>query len=340
MGGAAAGEVASAMAAKALDGYRSEEEPERQLKSLLAKANTKIFNKAASEDEFRGMGTTATAAVVEGDRVVIAHVGDSRAYLWRGKHLSRLTEDHSLVGEMLRLGQLDPADAETHPQRSIITRALGVDPEVEIDTLSLEWKKNDLILLCSDGLYSMVPDDVIEEVLRRGDSFKKLAGALVDEANARGGRDNITVVLFDPETAGDGTDAGSDDLREGAAPEKKRRMWPRSTGGRIALIAALVTLALAGGAWLASRQFYYLGVANDRVVIYRGVPLSIGPLDLYSLHRESDIDPGTLQPYEQQRLGEEELYSRDEAERIMDNLRRGLEQNRPPAAVTDSGRRS
>lgn len=334
MGGAAAGEVASAMAAGALKDYRpGREAPEPQMERLLAGANGKIYRKAVSEPGYRGMGTTITAAVVDGGRVALAHVGDSRAYLWRGGRLSPLTEDHSLVGEMLRLGQLDPGEAETHPQRSIITRALGVDPEVEIDTLSLDWEKDDLFLLCSDGLHAMMPDEDIGAVLERSGDLEQLAGALVDEANSRGGRDNITVILFAPErVAGDETGG-----RHREAPEPRQRRRLSSTAGRITLATVVVIVALAGGGWLASRHVYYLGVEQDRVVIYQGLPLSVGPVDLYDTWRESGVDFGSLEPFEQERVLKGELRSQSEAERMLESYERRERMESPAGAATVTG---
>lgn len=331
MGGAAAGEVASEIAAGSLGDFRpGEERPEPQLKRLLGAANSKIFQKAVDEEQLRGMGTTVTAAVVEDDRVVIAHVGDSRAYLWRDDRLVLLTEDHSLVGEMLRLGKIDPGDVESHPQRSIITRALGVDPEVEVDTLSLTWQENDLFLLCSDGLYSMVPEEEIAALLKQGGGLRQTANALIEAANARGGLDNITVVLFAPEGAPDGD---GDEEEAAVRPAKKRRLpWPRTKVARLMTIAALVAAFLLAGGWLANRQVYYLDVDQGRLVIYRGVPVSIGPLELYGVYRESDVDFSSLQPYEQERLLKRELQSREEAERMLDNYEQRKNERRLEAS--------
>src|SRR5205807_2819087 len=141
------------------------------------------------------MGTTLTVAYLDDSELSIAHVGDSRAYLFRDGSLKRLTQDHSLVDELVRRGKLTEEQAAEHPQRSIITRALGPEPTVEVDTFTYSMRPGDVLLLCSDGLTSMVPEQRIAEILAGGDGMKPLADQLIDEANAAGGRDNITVVL-------------------------------------------------------------------------------------------------------------------------------------------------
>jgi protein phosphatase len=144
------------------------------------------------------MGTTVTVALVEDGSVTIGHVGDSRAYLIRGDSLEQLTDDHSLVAELVRSGRLSPEEAESHPQRSVITRALGTDPDVDVDTLSVAAEPRDLFLICSDGLTSMVGDDTILDIVERNRSnLEAAAKELVNRANRSGGEDNITVVFFE-----------------------------------------------------------------------------------------------------------------------------------------------
>jgi PPM family protein phosphatase len=197
MGGAKAGEVASAMATDAFEGERSSDEPaEAQLARILREANRRIYKLAVSDESHRGMGTTLTAAKITGDEVSIAHVGDSRAYRMREGELEQLTRDHSLVAELERSGQITPEAAEHHPQRSIITRALGPEPDVEVDTYTVAGRDGDLFLLCSDGLTSMISDEEVSSILRSADSLDDAADALVRAANQSGGKDNITVVLF------------------------------------------------------------------------------------------------------------------------------------------------
>src|SRR5438132_2356793 len=198
MGGAQAGEIASQLAAGSLQ-HADRDGPydEAHVVALIQDANRSVYERARTDESTSGMGTTMTVALVDGDIVRIGHVGDSRAYLVREHSLEQLTEDHSLVGELIRSGRLSPEEAEGHPHRSVITRVLGTDPEVDVDSFSVGTKPGDLFMLCSDGLTSMVDDARILEVLEenRGD-VKGAAQALVDEANASGGEDNITVILF------------------------------------------------------------------------------------------------------------------------------------------------
>jgi serine/threonine protein phosphatase PrpC len=198
MGGAKAGEVASAVAVEAVEGAPTEsaEPAEAQLAKIVRDANRRIYDLAVADESRRGMGTTLTLAKLHGDEVSLAHVGDSRAYRLRGGELEQLTKDHSLVAELERSGQITPEAAEHHPQRSIITRALGPEPDVEVDTYTLAGREGDLFLICSDGLTSMISDDEVRSILRSAGSLDDAAEELVRAANQSGGKDNITVILF------------------------------------------------------------------------------------------------------------------------------------------------
>ncbi len=203
MGGAQAGEVASQIAVEAFEqGLPEDGSPEERLASRAREANTRIHDLSQAESERAGMGTTLTAAYLDRDDLAIAHVGDSRAYLYRDGTLTRLTQDHSLVDELVRRGKLTEEQAAEHPQRSIITRALGPEPQVEIDTWTYPLRDGDVVLLCSDGLTSMVSEELVATVLGRSESLEAAAQGLIDEANGAGGRDNITVVLFRLEEVG------------------------------------------------------------------------------------------------------------------------------------------
>jgi PPM family protein phosphatase len=197
MGGAKAGEVASAVAVDAVEAAKESSEPaEAQLANIVREANRRIYDLAVADESRRGMGTTLTLAKLHGDEVSLAHVGDSRAYRLRAGELTQLTRDHSLVAELERSGQITPEAAENHPQRSIITRALGPEPDVEVDTYTLTGREGDLFLICSDGLTSMVSDDEVASILRSAGSLDEAADELVRAANQSGGKDNITVILF------------------------------------------------------------------------------------------------------------------------------------------------
>src|SRR4051794_3855025 len=197
MGGAQAGEVASEMAIGEFVAERdSEAAAEDQLEQIAKAANRKIWDRAQSDTRHAGMGTTLTAAMVDGQSVAVGHVGDSRLYLYRDGEIERMTRDHSLVEEFVRQGKLTPEQAEKHPQRSVITRALGPENSVEVDTFRIPARDGDVFLLCSDGLSGMVSDAEMQSILGQGRSLDTTAAALVDAANANGGRDNITAVLF------------------------------------------------------------------------------------------------------------------------------------------------
>jgi serine/threonine protein phosphatase PrpC len=199
MGGAQAGEVASKVAVESFHaGLPHDSNPEHALAAHALAANARIHELSRENAEQAGMGTTLTAVYVGEQEVAIAHVGDSRAYCLRDGELLRLTDDHSLVDELIREGRLTPEEAEEHPQRSIITRALGPEETVEIDTRSFRARAEDVYLLCSDGLTSMVPEALLAEILRRHapTSLRAAGEALIAEANRAGGRDNITVILL------------------------------------------------------------------------------------------------------------------------------------------------
>jgi PPM family protein phosphatase len=199
MGGAKAGEVASALAADAVqESGNDSESGEARVAALIEEANRRVFRRASEDREASGMGTTMTVALVEADEVAIGHVGDSRAYLIRDGRLEQLTDDHSLVAELVRSGKLTPEEAETHPQRSVITRALGTEADVDVDTFSVRSAPGDLFLLCSDGLTSMVDDETILDAVERNRAdLQEAAKALISAANRGGGEDNITVVFFE-----------------------------------------------------------------------------------------------------------------------------------------------
>ncbi len=234
MGGAQAGEVASQIAIQAfeqgLDGAGSSEE---QLAQRIQEANRQIHERSRTESGREGMGTTLTAALLDDAGLAIGHVGDSRAYLFRDGELSRLTRDHSLVDELVRRGELTEAEAAEHPQRSIITRALGPEPEVTPDTSTYPVRAGDVLLLCSDGLTSMISEETMTEVLGGATSLDEAARALIEKANAAGGRDNITVILFRLEEV-----AGAD----GALADKEAtaigRAVPEATPIAVGAVAA------------------------------------------------------------------------------------------------------
>jgi serine/threonine protein phosphatase PrpC len=197
MGGARAGEVASRLAIESFQhGLEDTTDAEGSLAAYARAANVSIHERSQADAEHAGMGTTLTAVYVGEEEVAIAHVGDSRAYCLRDGELLRLTDDHSLVDELIRQGKLTPEEAVEHPQRSVITRALGPEADVEIDTRSYRARDGDVYLLCSDGLTTMVPDALIAEIMLAHGRLRDMGEALIGAANEAGGRDNITVVLL------------------------------------------------------------------------------------------------------------------------------------------------
>ncbi len=233
MGGAQAGEVASKLAASALEGGEGAGlEGRERVDALIQAANRRIYDRATSDPSASGMGTTMTVALVEGMTVVIGHVGDSRAYLVRGDSMEQLTEDHSLVNELLKSGKLSEEEAHIHPQRSVITRAVGTDPDVDVDAFAIEAEEGDVFLLCSDGLTDMVDDeDILDLVDRNRGNLEKAVRSLVQFANKQGGDDNITAVAF--RVSGGGTEPANDDTLtmravgdEPGEPDERTREYP------------------------------------------------------------------------------------------------------------------
>jgi protein phosphatase len=221
MGGAQAGEVASQLAighfADGLPGEEAEGSERRLARAVLA-ANAEIHALSEADSRRAGMGTTLTAAYVGRGQVSFAHVGDSRAYRLRGGELERITEDHSLVEELLRQGRLTEEEAEEHPQRSIITRALGPEPEVEVDTFTVAAQDGDVYLICSDGLTSMVAESTVAAIMREAPDIATAADGLIAAALDAGGRDNVTVVLFRIEEVGGADDPPTEALAPASMP--------------------------------------------------------------------------------------------------------------------------
>ncbi len=246
MGGAQAGEVASRLAIEAFEhGLPDDGSAEERLASRVREANHQIYERSRADRGRAGMGTTLTAAYVDDAHVAIAHVGDSRAYLFRDGTLQRLTQDHSLVDELVRRGKLTEEQAAEHPQRSIITRALGPEPDVEVDTWTYPARPGDVVLLCSDGLTSMISEDRVREVLAAHDNLEAAADALIHQANEAGGRDNITVVLFRLEELGDDDSSGEETMVGVAVP--RDALPDRETNGGSGEATAAQTTAESRG---------------------------------------------------------------------------------------------
>ena len=334
MGGAQAGELASGLAAAALRDESTElAGGEQRVDDLIQEANRRVYQRQSEDASASGMGTTMTVALVEDGRVAIGHVGDSRAYLVRDRKLEQLTEDHSLVAELVRSGKLSPEEADSHPQRSVITRVLGTDPDVDVDTFSVDTMAGDLFLLCSDGLTSMVDDETILRLVERnrGD-LKAAAKALVRAANKGGGDDNITVIFFEIAEGGSAAetertvtlpaveddDADTLDEHRGVPPIAVEQRDGDGHAGRralFALLALLLIVAACGVAVWGLWRSHFVGTESDgHVVVYQGLPWNVvGNVKLYRPVYVSPLIAAQLSQPERRKLFDHTLRSEDSA---------------------------
>ena len=291
MGGHAAGEVASEIAVNVLAELAPKDLDGAALEHAVEEANHEIIRAARDGRGRDGMGTTLTACMLENERLVIAQVGDSRAYLLHHGKLQQLTRDHSLMADMIEAGQLTPEEARHHPQRSVITRALGSDPNTRPDMYEINVETGDRLLVCSDGLSSMIEDEQIEAVMRRVPDPQRCASQLVNEAIAAGGHDNVTVIVSNV---------------TGFA-EKRRRKLARKTKFSVALVLVLFLAILGGGAWGVHTWLHttaYLGEDNGKVAVYEGVPADFLGMPLYKQQEVTDVSVDSLQPGTATRLQE------------------------------------
>ena len=343
MGGAQAGEVASRIAVESFQpGLPETSHPELELAALARDANARIHELSRANAEQAGMGTTLTAVYVGEQEVAIAHVGDSRAYCLRDGQLLRLTDDHSLVDELMRQGRLTPEEAVEHPQRSVITRALGPESVVEVDTRSFQARPGDVYLLCSDGLTTMISEEQIAAALLAHERLHDAGEALIAAANQAGGRDNITVVLIRledvqlapaPVDAEHATIVGMPAVSSPPTPRRSPRLPARESAphsrARIrragTLVFLLAVLGLLGSAaYLALQSVYFIGT-NSRglVTMYEGLPYKLpGSLTLYSSQYVSGVGASTLTPERRRTLLDHSLRSEADAASLIRSLER------------------
>jgi serine/threonine protein phosphatase PrpC len=362
MGGAQAGEVASRLAIESFQhGLDDTTDAEGSLAAYAQAANVSIHERSQVSAEHAGMGTTLTAVYVGAEEVAIVHVGDSRAYCLRDGELLRLTDDHSLVDELIRQGKLTPEEAVEHPQRSVITRALGPEPEVEIDTRSYRARDGDVYLLCSDGLTTMLPDALIAEIVLAHGQLRAAGEALIAAANEAGGRDNITVVLLrveDVEIAASSPADGPATLTDipilaangsettasanppqatlgrvsprtprrpppSASPEVRRRRRLRRAG--VAGIMCGLLALLAAGVYVGAQSVYFIGTNNRGLVtLYSGFPYELpGGVKLYSKDFVTGVSASTLSPQRRRTLLDHSLRSEGDATELVRSLERG-----------------
>lgn len=355
MGGAQAGEVASRMAASSFEsGFPTDAPPEKDLRRLFETANSEIHALSGEDATRAGMGTTLTAALVGEQQVSFGHVGDSRAYLLRDGELRQLTNDHSLVEELRRQGRISEEEAIDHPQRSVITRALGPEPDVKVDTFTEQARDGDVFLLCSDGLTTMLKEPEMLGILQESRTLRSAASKLVDAANKAGGKDNITVVAFRVEESGDQVDEGAtliaktagqagltaDKVREAAdrikgdspMPAPRWRRW----GVRVLAVALVVALVALIG-FLVGRQIFFVGTdPQGRVALFRGVPyeLPLG-IDLYSEQYAIGVQASSLPPARRAVIADHRLRSKSDATDLINDIDANEGSSPPQPAQTE-----
>lgn len=326
MGGHAAGEVASEIAVQVLAELAPSMLDAPALGAAVEAANDAIIQAALEGRGREGMGTTMTAAMLEGERLIIAQVGDSRAYLLHQGRLQQLTRDHSLMADMIEAGQLTPEEARVHPQRSVITRALGSAPNTRPDLYEINVETGDRLLLCSDGLTTMLHDSEIEAIMGRAWDPQNCAEQLVDEAVDAGGYDNVTVVVADV---------------TGFAEARQKKM-ARKTKVSIALVIVLLAALVAGAGfalnhWVSSSA--YLAESNGTVAVYRGVPGSVLGLTFGEFERDTGIPVDDLNPGLAQRLrdGGVTADSLEAADALAEEYAADAERNRAAKNGATSG---
>lgn len=342
MGGHLAGDIASSTAVSTIEGHLTDAAPDRpeSFAALVQGANRAIWERAQGDSGLRGMGTTCTLLFLDAATAHIAHVGDSRAYRLRAGSLEQLTEDHTLVARMVREGKLAPEEAEHHPQRSIITRALGVDSDVAVDLVAVELHSGDRLLLCSDGLSSMIQESAITDVLGGEQDSQAAADALVDLANEAGGEDNVTVLIIDVVDASAEADHGAAGAVAPAPPDaptrsdtpaelppevrvsRRPRRWLRRLSGLLVL-GALGAAAV----WVADytlEHSWFVGVNDEGLVtIYRGIPEEIAGLSFREEHEVTDVALADLPGWKREDVRNEMKFdSLDGARSNITNLER------------------
>ena len=272
MGGHRGGQVASRVALETIEKLAAQ--GRGTLPDHVRGANRAVWDRSVEDERLSGMGTTLTAARVDGASVLIAHVGDSRAYLLRDGTLRQLTADHTLVARMVESGEISEAEADVHPHKNVLTRALGTDEQVEVDEDTIELHDGDRVLLCSDGLTGMVTEDQIQAILENSEQPQQAADRLVKAANRAGGIDNISVVVL--AAMGEGDEGSSPGRRRVAPPSPATvRRW----GLRAGLTLLIAIVVLFGVRWWVDRQ-WYVGPSGESVAIFQGIPLTILGYDL------------------------------------------------------------
>lgn len=312
MGGHAAGEVASEIAVNVLAELAPKDLDGAALEHAVEEANHEIIRAARDGRGREGMGTTLTACMLENERLVIAQVGDSRAYLLHHGKLQQLTRDHSLMADMIEAGQLTEAEARVHPNRSVITRAIGSDPHMQPDIYELNVETGDRILLCSDGICTMIEDPQIEHVMGHSRTAQECADNLVAAALEAGGFDNATAVVVDVE--------GFREVRERKAQRKSKILYT------FLVLAVIAIFAIAGvTAYQYVNNSAYLVNQDGKVAVYRGLQDDLFGMPLSSLDRVTDVDVNKLSPSVASRINDGiSVGSMDEANELIASYREDI----------------
>lgn len=305
MGGHEAGEIASEITVNTLAELAPSHLDAEGLTAAVEAANYNVMKAPRQGIGRDGMGTTLTAAMLEGERLLIAQVGDSRAYLLHKGHLQQITRDHSLMADLIEAGQITPEEARVHPNRSVITRAIGSDIHMRPDIYELNVDAGDRILLCSDGLSSMISNNAIESIMRRQSDAQHCADELVTAALENGGADNVTVVVADV--------PGFSEVREKKRAHKSRVFY---IGLAIALVAVIFAAGFGGYAFISNSA--YLIEENGKVSVYRGTPDDFMGIKLSTLDHTTNVDVDKLQPGVANRIKEGmSISSIDEANSLI-----------------------
>ncbi len=324
MGGHEAGEVASEIAINTITELAPTCADADALARAVVAANLNVIKAPAKGIGREGMGTTLTAAILEGERLIIAQVGDSRAYLLHQGKLQQLTRDHSLMADMIEAGQLTEAEARVHPNRSVITRAIGSDPHMQPDIYELNVETGDRILLCSDGICTMIEDPQIESIMAHTHSAQECADKLVAAALQAGGYDNATAVVIDVE--------GFREVRQRKAARKSKALYT------FLILAVIAIFALAGfTGYQYVNNSAYLVNQDGKVAVYRGLQDELLGMPLSSLDRVTDVDVDKLTPSVAARINDGiSVGSMEEANELISSYEEDIARQEAATKQTDS----
>lgn len=317
MGGHEAGEVASEIAINTISRLAPTKLDADALGHAVEEANLAIIEAADKGIGRQGMGTTCTAAILDGDQLAIAQVGDSRAYLLHNGSLQQLTRDHSVVADLIESGEITAAEARTHQWRSFITRALGLEPYTRPDLYEIDVEPGDRLMLCSDGLYSMVPDKEIEGIMSQAPSTQDATDMLVNAALEAGGSDNVTVIVADV---------------TGYNMQKNRKAARRSRiTGALIVVAMLAIIGTAiGSLSLAMNTVAYLAEVDGKIAIYKGFPGDLFGINTSSLYEVTDVNIADIKPGAAERIRDLEVRcdTVDEAKELVADYESQIEQDK------------